>query len=169
MVDHNFLIEPQIPRASSMLSSLSSSYPLSLIASSQLLYRFVLSGCLCSVVSDSATPWTVAFQASLSMELSRQEYWSVLPFSTKGDLPNPGIKLASLAYPTLAGRFFTTCATWEAWICLTKLTYSQDILTCVLMAPLTDALEYLLLIQITSLAHTDTMVVCTLTYKKREQ
>ena len=37
------------------------------------------------------------------------------------------------------------------------------------MAPLTDALEYLLLIQITSLAHTDTMVVCTLTYKKREQ
>ena len=34
------------------------------------------------------------------------------------------------------------------------------------MAPLTDALKYLLLIQITSLAHTDTMVVCTLTYKK---
>ena len=32
----------------------------------------------------------------------------MLPFSTKGDLPNPGIKLASLAYPTLAGRFFTT-------------------------------------------------------------
>jgi hypothetical protein len=107
MVKHNFLIEPQIPRASSVLSSLSSSYPLSLIASFQVPYRFVLAGCLCSVVSDSATPWTVAFQASLSMELSRQEYWSVLPFPTPGDLPNPGLKLASLAYPTLAGRFFT--------------------------------------------------------------
>ena len=54
-----------------------------------------------------ATPWTVACQAPLSMELSRQEYWSVLPFPTPGDLPNPGLKLASLAYPTLAGRFFT--------------------------------------------------------------
>ena len=33
-----------------------------------------------SVVSDSATPWTVAYQASLSMGFSRQEYWSGLPF-----------------------------------------------------------------------------------------
>ena len=39
-----------------------------------------------------ATPWTVACQAPLSMELSRQEYWSVLPFSLPGDLPNPGIE-----------------------------------------------------------------------------
>ena len=38
-----------------------------------------------SVISDSfATPWTVALQASLSMEFSRQEYWSELPFSTPG-------------------------------------------------------------------------------------
>ena len=37
-----------------------------------------------------ASPWTVAHQAFLSMELSRQKYWSRLPFPTPGDLPNPG-------------------------------------------------------------------------------
>ena len=37
------------------------------------------------------TPWTVACQAPLSMEFSKQEYWSGLPFPTPGDLPNPGI------------------------------------------------------------------------------
>ena len=41
------------------------------------------------VVSNSATPWTVAYQAPLSMEFSRQEYWSGLPFPSPGDLPNP--------------------------------------------------------------------------------
>ena len=39
-----------------------------------------------------ATPWTVACQAPLSMGFSRQEYWSGLPFSIPGDLPNPGIE-----------------------------------------------------------------------------
>ena len=39
-----------------------------------------------------ATPWTVARQAPLSMEFSRQKYWSGLPFPPPGDLPNPGIK-----------------------------------------------------------------------------
>ena len=38
------------------------------------------------------TPWTVAHQALLSMEFSRQEYWSGLPFPSPGDLSNPGIK-----------------------------------------------------------------------------
>ena len=50
-------------------------------------------------------------QAPLSMEFSRQEYWSGLPFPTPQDLPNPGIELtspASPAIPALAGRFFTT-------------------------------------------------------------
>ena len=36
--------------------------------------------------------WTVARQAPLSMEFSRQEYWSVLPFPSPGDLPDPGIE-----------------------------------------------------------------------------
>ena len=43
------------------------------------------------------TPWTVAYKAPLSMEFSRQEYWSGLPFSSPEDLPNSGIKLGSPA------------------------------------------------------------------------
>ena len=39
-----------------------------------------------------ATPWTVAYQAPLSVEFSRLEYWSGLPFPSRGDLPNPGIE-----------------------------------------------------------------------------
>ena len=54
--------------------------------------------------------WTVAHQAPLSMNFSRQEYRSGLPFPTPGDL-NPGIEPVS---PALAGGFFTTSATWEA-------------------------------------------------------
>ena len=44
-----------------------------------------------SVTSNSAIPWTVASQVLLSVELSRQEYWSRLPFPSPGNLPNPGI------------------------------------------------------------------------------
>ena len=63
----------------------------------------------CSVVFDSFMgSWTVALQAPLSMEFSRQEYWSGLPFPPPGDLPDPGIKPTSLTSPSLAGRFFTT-------------------------------------------------------------
>ena len=51
------------------------------------------------------TPWTVACQAPLSMEFSRQEYWSRLPFPTLGDVPDPGIEPL---FPALAGGFFTT-------------------------------------------------------------
>ena len=60
------------------------------------------------------TPWTIAHQAPLSMELSRQEYWSGLPGPPPGDLPDPGIKPVSLTSPAMAGRFFTTSATWIA-------------------------------------------------------
>ena len=55
-----------------------------------------------------ATPWTIAHQASLSMEFSRQEDWDGLPFPIPGDLLAPGIELVSLASPELAGIFFTT-------------------------------------------------------------
>ena len=48
--------------------------------------------CCHSVLSNSATPWTIVYHAPLFMEFSRQEYWSGLPFSSPGDLPNPGIE-----------------------------------------------------------------------------
>ena len=51
-----------------------------------------------------ATLWSVARQAPLSVEFSRQEYWSGLPFPTPGNLPNPRIEPVS----ALAGRFFIT-------------------------------------------------------------
>ena len=53
---------------------------------------------LLSRVQLFAIPWTVAYQAPPSMEFFRQEYYSGLPFSSPGDLPNPGIKPRS---PTL--------------------------------------------------------------------
>ena len=61
-----------------------------------------------------ATPWTEPHQAPLSMESSRQEYWSRVPFPTPGHLLNQGIELLSLAPPALAGGFFTTSTTREA-------------------------------------------------------
>ena len=68
-------------------------------------YRTQIHVCMLSCILLFETPSTVAHQASLSMGFSREEYWSGLPFSTPGDLPNPGIKPASLE---LAGMFFTT-------------------------------------------------------------
>ena len=50
-----------------------------------------------SCVQLFATPWTVHYQIPLSMEFSRQEYWSGLPFPSPGDLPNPGIEPKSPA------------------------------------------------------------------------
>ena len=55
-----------------------------------------------------ATPWTVALQPPLSMEFSRQEYWSGLPCPPPGDLPDPGIKNTCLMSPPLPGGFLTT-------------------------------------------------------------
>ena len=51
------------------------------------------------------TPWTIAYQAPLSIRFPRQEYWNELPFLSPGDLPNPGIEPES---PALADGFFTT-------------------------------------------------------------
>ena len=64
----------------------------------------------CSVVS-LCVPMDCNRQAALSMGFPRQKYWSELPFPTPGDLPNPGIKPASLESPVLVGRFFATSAT----------------------------------------------------------
>ena len=57
--------------------------------------------CVCvkslSMVRLFVTPWTIAHRAPLSMEFSRQEYWSGLPFPSPVDLPDPGIKPGSPA------------------------------------------------------------------------
>ena len=66
----------------------------------------------------SGTPWTVAHQAPLSKEFSRQNCWSRLPFPTLGDFPNPGIKPLSLASPALAGGFFTTAPLGKSFVFL---------------------------------------------------
>ena len=49
------------------------------------------------------TLWTVARLVPVSVEFSRQEYWSGLPFSSLGELPDPGIEPGSSYF---AGRFF---------------------------------------------------------------
>ena len=68
--------------------------------------------CVLSRVRLLATPWTVVFQTPLSLEFSRQQSWSGLPFPPPGDLPKPRIKPVS---PVLASRFFTAGTTWDAW------------------------------------------------------
>ena len=77
-----------------------------------------LNVCACCVLSHIwlfVTPWSVAYQAPLSMEFSRQEYSSGLPFLTRGILPNPGIEPVSPLPPALAGRFFTTVESSLDW------------------------------------------------------
>ena len=64
-------------------------------------------------MSDSfVTPWTIARHVPLSMEFSRQEYWSGLPFPTPGHLPNPEIEPES---PAFAGKSFTTESPGKTW------------------------------------------------------
>ena len=72
---------------------------------------------LLSHVQLFVTLWTVALQAPLSMVFSRREYWSRLPFPSPGHLPDLGMETSSLSFPALAGRFFTTSATWGARRC----------------------------------------------------
>ena len=55
-----------------------------------------------------ATPWTVTYQAPLSMEFPRKEYWSGSPFSPPEFLLDPGIEPASAVSPVLARGFFIT-------------------------------------------------------------
>ena len=57
--------------------------------------------CVLSCIQLFAAPWTTAHQVPLSMQFSRQEYWSGLPFPTPGDLPDPGIEPTSPVSPAL--------------------------------------------------------------------
>ena len=74
-----------------------------------MLRHFVMSLTLCD-------PMDYSLQAPLSMGLSRQEYWSGLPFSSPQNLPDPGIEPMSANVPCIVGRIFTYWATWEALI-----------------------------------------------------
>ena len=74
---------------------------------------FLLCVCVCTHMLSPlllfATLWTVACQASLSLGLSRQEYWNGLPFPPPGHLPDPGIEPVSLMSPALQllkGKYF---------------------------------------------------------------
>ena len=77
-------------------------------------------------MSDSATQWTVAHQAPLSMRFSRQECWGGLPFPPPGDLPDPGMEPTSLMSPALAGGFFTTKGKRKSLV----LSYFSDAHSC---------------------------------------
>ena len=78
-----------------------------------------------SCVRLFVTPWTVAHQVPLSMEFSRQEYWSRLLFPTPRGLSNSGIKLEFSASPALAGGFFTTESLGKTpnWVEITQIRY----------------------------------------------
>ena len=71
-----------------------------------------------SCVQLFATPWIVARQAPLSLGFSRQEYWSMWPFPSSGDLSDPGIEQP--ASPALASRFFTTKPLGKSLLTLVK-------------------------------------------------
>ena len=102
-----------------------------------------------------ATPWTVARQAPLSMEFSRQEYWSGLPWPSPGDLPDPGNQTP---VSHITGRFFTVWATWEAhlsflllfkWICshgFTFLLYNDLTIISVLTINFLENTKYKILV-----------------------
>ena len=67
-------------------------------------------------MSDSLQTYGLSLPGSSpgKMGFSRQEYWSGLPCHSLENLPNPGIKPASLTSPSLAGEFFTSSTAWEA-------------------------------------------------------
>ena len=71
--------------------------------------------CVLSCILLFAILWTVALQAPLSMEFSRQEYWSSLPFPPSRNLSDPGMETVSLA---LAGGFLTTMPPGKSLECL---------------------------------------------------
>ena len=87
-----------------------------------------------------ATLWTVTHHALLSIGFSRQEHWRGLPWPPPGN-PNPEIKSVSLTSPAVAGKFFTTSATWEAHISVYMFVSMYacvyvKVYTCMYMSPL---------------------------------
>ena len=66
-----------------------------------IMFNFFISMHACAVLSDSATTWTIACQASLSMRFPRQEYWSWFPFPPIRNLRDAGIHEPELVSPAL--------------------------------------------------------------------
>ena len=81
-------------------------YDLENLSHEEGLFFLVVNAQSLSYVQIFATPWTIAHKAPLSMEFSRQEYWSGLSFPFPGDPPNPGIEPRSPALQ--ADRLLTT-------------------------------------------------------------
>ena len=75
------------------------------------MYNDYIYHCCCTLLLSCVwlfvTQWTIAHPAPLSLEFSRQEYWSGLPCPPPGNLPNPGMEPRSPVSPALAGAFFT--------------------------------------------------------------
>ena len=120
-VVRHFVVETtagEVKTSKQQVSPGSGSFVSSRRISSLRVYMYVCYANRFSPVHLSATPWTEALQAPLSMGLSGKEYWSELPRPLPGDLPDPGIEPASLMFPALVGGFFTTSATWEAHVCV---------------------------------------------------
>ena len=87
------------------------------VLNTEVFQLYIIHVCILSRFSSVqlfATPWTIVCQASLSMELFRQEYWSGLPCLPPGDLPDSGMEPMPLVCSALAGGFFTSSSTWEA-------------------------------------------------------
>ena len=78
------------------------------------------------------TPWTIAHQTPLSMGFPRQEYWSGLPSSTPGDLPDPGIKPKSTAVQVGSLPLSHQGSHKIVWITLNPLEEGLAIHSCIL-------------------------------------
>ena len=75
----------------------------------------LLYACVLCYVWLIATPSAIAYQAPLSVEFSRQEYWNELPFPTPGHLPNPGIEPASLCLLHWQADSLSLCCLGSPW------------------------------------------------------
>ena len=95
-LSHTLLSSTTIPYISGHQMDRSSSHTKQFSEINWVSYNSILTLCswwkVTKLCATLATPWTVACKAALSMGLSRQEYWSGLPFPSPGDLPDPGIK-----------------------------------------------------------------------------
>ena len=106
---------------------------------------------MCSLTHVQVTaPWTVACQAPLYMEFSRQEYWSRVPFPSPGDLPNPRIELESLVPPALQEIVYH-CTTWKGLLTERKKTKLQNCSSLFLTTKFINLIKFSLILA--SLSH----------------